>query len=42
MKPEVVPEESERCITVIAVLGRLTPGLSALISGSFQLLILPR
>ena len=26
---------------VIAVLGRLTPGLSALIAGSFQVLILP-
>ena len=42
VKPTVVPEESERWITVIAVLGRLTPGLSASISGSFQVLILPR
>src|ERR1700752_5082868 len=36
----VVPEESERTARLIGVLGRLTPGLSALIAGSFQLLIL--
>src|SRR5215469_1593135 len=32
----VVPEESERTARVIGVLGRLTPGLAALIAGSFQ------
>src|SRR6478735_8204424 len=37
----VVPEESDRTARVIAVLGRLTPELSALIAGSFQVLILP-
>src|SRR5690349_17943119 len=37
----VVPEESERTARVIGVLGRLTPGLSALMAGSFQVLILP-
>ena len=42
MKPEVVPEESERWITVIGVLGSVTPGFSALIAGSFQVLIVPR
>ena len=42
MKPFVVPDESERCTTVIAVLGRLMPGFSVLIAGSFQVLILPR
>src|SRR5215813_15596891 len=36
----VVPEESERRAMVIAVLGRLTPGLSALIFGSFHLVML--
>src|SRR5215472_9642687 len=36
----VVPEESERTASVIGVLGRFTPGLSALIAGSFQVLIL--
>ena len=36
----VVPEESERTARVIGVLGRLTPGLSAAIAGSFQFLIL--
>src|SRR6201985_1069823 len=35
----VVPEESERRAMVIAVLGRVTPGLSALMAGSFQVLI---
>ena len=42
VKPAVVPEESERWITVIGVLGSDTPGFSALISESFQVLILPR
>src|SRR5487761_623831 len=37
----VVPEPSERTATVIAVLGRLTPGLSALIAALFQLVIWP-
>src|ERR1700722_10543812 len=37
----VVPEESERTARVIAVLGRLTPELSAAIAGSFQVLIWP-
>src|SRR5438270_7348716 len=37
----VVPEESERTAMLIEVLGRLTPGLSALMAGSFQLVILP-
>src|ERR1700722_111537 len=37
----VVPEESERTARVIAELGRLTPGLSAVIAGSFQVLIWP-
>src|ERR1700761_9347203 len=35
----VVPEESDRRAMVIAVLGRLALGLSALIAGSFQVLI---
>ena len=37
----VVPEESERRAIVIAVLGRLTPGLIDLIAGSFHVVILP-
>ena len=37
----VVPDESDLTATVIAVLGRLTPGLMALISALFQVLILP-
>src|SRR3974377_679137 len=37
----VVPEESERTAIVIALLGRLTPELSAVIAGSFHLVILP-
>ena len=41
VKPWVVPEESERWTTVMLVLGRLMPGLSALIAGSSQVLILP-
>ena len=36
----VVPEESERTARVIGVLGRLTPELTALIAGSFQVVIL--
>src|SRR6516162_5958143 len=36
----VVPEESERRAMTIAVLGKLTPGLSALIAGSFHFVIL--
>ena len=36
----VVPEESERTAMVIAVLGRVTPGLSAAIAGSFHFVIL--
>src|SRR5689334_7418351 len=35
----VVPEPSDRCTTVIDVLGRVTPGLSAAMAGSFQFLI---
>ena len=41
VNPAVVPEPSERCATVIAVLGRVTPGLSALIAESSQVLIVP-
>src|SRR6201995_4731999 len=41
VKPAVVPEESERCTTVMAVLGSFNPGLSLVIAGSFQVLILP-
>ncbi len=37
----VVPEESERTAMVIGVLGRVAPELSALIAGSFQVVILP-
>src|SRR6266568_5291821 len=40
-KLAVVPDESERWAMVMAVLGRVTPGLSALIAGSFHALILP-
>src|SRR5271170_2393496 len=40
-KLAVVPEESERRAMVIVVLGRLTPGLSALIAELFQVVILP-
>ena len=35
----MVPEESERRATVILVLGRLTPGFSAVIAGLFQVVI---
>ncbi len=41
VNPAVVPDESERWTIVIAVLGRLSPGLSDLIAGSSQVLILP-
>ena len=41
VKPLVVPDESERCTMVIDVLGRLTPGLSLAIAGSFHFLIVP-
>ena len=41
VKLAVVPEESDRTARVIGVLGRLTPALSALMAGSFQVLILP-
>src|ERR1700712_3379737 len=37
----VVPEESDRRAMVIAVLGSLALGLSAVIAGSFQVLIWP-
>src|SRR5579884_3434822 len=41
VNPSVVPDESDRWTTVIAVPGRLVPGLSALIDASFQVLTLP-
>ncbi len=41
MKFAVVPESSERCTGVIFVLGRLTPGLVALMAGSSQVVISP-
>src|ERR1700753_4195431 len=37
----VVPEESDRTARVILVLGRLTPGLSALVWEGSQVLIVP-
>src|SRR5215469_4316605 len=37
----VVPDESERTAIVIGWLGSETPGLSALMAGSFQFVILP-
>src|ERR1700744_5333453 len=37
----VVPEESERTARVILVLGRVTPGLSALICEASQVVIVP-
>src|SRR5438876_3339648 len=40
-KLAVVPEESERTTRVIGVLGRVAPEFSALIAGSFQVLIVP-
>jgi hypothetical protein len=42
VKSLVVPDSSERWTTVIEVPGRLTPGFSFLIAGSFHLLIFPR
>ena len=42
MKFCVVPESSERCTGLIAWFGSVLPGLSAAISGAFQLVILPR
>src|SRR3984893_3390772 len=41
VKMYVVPEPSERCTMVIGVFGRVTPGLSALISALFQAASLP-
>src|SRR6516164_1423062 len=41
VKLAVVPEESERTAMAIAVLGRVTPELSAAIAGSFHFVILP-
>src|SRR5580700_6809635 len=40
-KLAVVPDESERTSRLIELLGRLALGLSALIAGSFQVVILP-
>lgn len=42
MKLKLVPEPSERCTTVILPSGSFTPGLSAAMAGSFQVLTLPR
>ncbi len=41
VKLSLVPEESERCTVSMAVDGRLAPEFSALISGSFHLVICP-
>src|SRR5205814_10195317 len=41
VKALVVPEPSDRWATVIAVLGRVASGLSALIAGSSQVLMAP-
>src|SRR5436190_18920572 len=41
VKAAVVPDPSDRCTTWMPVLGRLAPELSALIAGSFHVLILP-
>src|SRR5215471_6748328 len=41
VKLSVVPELSARCTGVIAVDGRVTPGLSAAMAGSFQVLMVP-
>src|SRR5581483_8037701 len=41
VKFDVVPELSERCATVMAVDGSLTPGLSAAMSAAFHVLIVP-
>src|SRR5215475_6713194 len=37
----VVPDESARTASVIGVLGRLAPGLSAMIAGLFQVVMVP-
>ena len=42
MKFSVVPDSSERWTGVMAWSGSVLPGLSAAISGAFQLVILPR
>src|SRR5438445_1592333 len=42
VKPFVVPDSSERWTIVMFVDGRLTPGFSFAIAGSFHFLILPR
>jgi hypothetical protein len=39
VKPLVVPDESDRCTTVIDDDGSLTPGFCDAIAGSFQVLI---
>src|SRR5450631_615469 len=41
VKLSVVPDESERKKTLIAVAGRVTPGLMAAIAGSFHLVMTP-
>ena len=41
MKFDVVPEPSLRWATTIGVLGRVAPGLSAAMAGSFQVVISP-
>src|ERR1035437_7962240 len=42
VKIDVVPDPSARCTTWIAVLGSVTPELSAAMAGSFHFLIVPR
>src|SRR5437762_2160404 len=37
-----VPEPSERCTTVMSAAGRLTPGFSLAMAGSFHFVTLPR
>src|SRR5262245_27256299 len=41
VKLSVVPESSERWIVAICRFGRVTPGLSFAMAGSFQFLIVP-
>jgi len=41
VKFSVVPDESERKKTLMAVAGRVTPGLMAAIAGSFHLVMTP-
>jgi len=41
VKPSVVPDESDRWITVIELLGRFIPGFRALIAESFHFVIFP-